>query len=227
MDLTQAIRERHSVRAFQDRPISAEDAAAIAACLDALNAEGGLHMQLVLNEPLAFSSLKTRLITHYGRFSNVKNYIALVGCGGRDLEERCGYYGEYAVLRAQQLGLRTCWVAGTYRKVPGACALAEGEKIVAVIAIGYGSDDGRPHKSKAPRDVMRADGPAPDWFMEGIEAALLAPTAINQQRFLFEWRDGAVHAKALAGPFSRIDLGIVKCHFEIGSGIKRGLRGFL
>ena len=50
-----------------------------------------------------------------------------------------------------------------------------------------------------------------------MEAALLAPTAINQQKFHFTLDGDTVRAKAGLGPCAKIDLGIVKCHFEIGA----------
>ena len=60
----------------------------------------------------------------------------------------------------------------------------------------------------------------PAWFRAGMEAAMTAPTAVNQQKFLLTlMRDGeTVKAKALMGPCSKMDLGIVKYHFEIGAG---------
>ena len=61
----------------------------------------------------------------------------------------------------------------------------------------------------------------PDWFKAGIEAALLAPTAVNQQKFTFTL-DGDTPSVGVSanGPFVRLDLGIVKYHFELGSGRK-------
>jgi len=59
----------------------------------------------------------------------------------------------------------------------------------------------------------------PQWFRNGMEAVLLAPTAINQQRFYFQQvGEHGVKAKALIGPCSKTDLGIVKYHFELGAG---------
>lgn len=171
-------------------------------------------MQLVCNEPKAFSSF----MAHYGKFSGVTNYIAMAGKKGADLEEKCGYYGEKVVLKAQQLGLNTCWVASTYSKVKNAFELKEGEKLCLVIAVGYGKTQGVPHKSKKKEDVMKIDGTAPDWFLKGVEAALLAPTAINQQKFKFSFTGNQVSAKAGFGAYTKLDLGIVKCHFEIGAG---------
>ena len=53
---------------------------------------------------------------------------------------------------------------------------------------------------------------------------MLAPTAVNQQKFLFTLNGDEVTAKATGGVYSRIDLGIVKYHFEVGSG-REGLFG--
>ena len=57
----------------------------------------------------------------------------------------------------------------------------------------------------------------PVWFKKGMEAALLAPTAMNQQKFHFTLDGNVVTAKAGLGFYTKLDLGIVKCHFEIGA----------
>lgn len=88
--------------------------------------ESGLHMQLVLDEPKGFDGF----MAHYGKFSGVKNYIAVIGKKGRDLEEKCGYYGEKVVLYAQRLGLNTCWVALTYSKIKTAFQWMQGKSCV-------------------------------------------------------------------------------------------------
>lgn len=214
MDFMEAIKSRHAVRSYEDRAINADERYEMQDFLSRLNQESGLNMQLVLNEPKAFSGL----LAHYGKFSGVKNYIALVGRRGPRLDEDCGYYGEKAVLKAQQLGLNTCWVAMTYQKVPGVIQIGPGEKLAVVIALGYGTTQGAPHPVKAVETLCTADGPLPPWFRQGMEAAQLAPTAMNQQKFHFSLKDGVVSAKPGAGFYTRMDLGIAKCHFEIGAG---------
>ena len=104
-----------------------------------------------------------------------------------DLDERVGYYGEHLVLLAQTLGLNTCWVGLSYTKVPGTYVLDEGEKIACYIAIGYGETQGVGHKIKAVGQVSNASDATPSWFRKGVEAALLAPTAVNQQKFSVCW----------------------------------------
>ena len=141
-----------------------------------------------------------------------------MGKKSRDLDERCGYYGERLVLLAQQLGLNTCWVALTYKKISGVFQIASGEKLTVVIALGYGATQGVPHSSKPARSVAKVSGTAPEWFWNGVNAALLAPTAMNQQKFTFSLEDGKVLAKAGAGFYTKVDLGIVKYHFEAAAG---------
>lgn len=116
------------------------------------------------------------------------------------------------------LGLNTCWVAMTYKKGAAKLQLNRGEKLCLVIAVGYGLFNGVPHKSRPGESVMNVQGTPPDWFLKGIDAALLAPTAMNQQKFVFSLDRDTVSAKAGLGFYSKIDLGIAKYHFELGAG---------
>ena len=155
MDLMEAMKERHSVRQYTDQTLDEEVIRLLTEEIDACNQESGLHIQLVKNEPKAFDGF----MAHYGKFSGVTNYIAMVGKKGPALEETCGYYGERLVLKAQQLGLNTCWVAMTYSKVKSAYSVDAGEKLCIVISLGYGKNQGVPHKSKSVDQVAKADGP--------------------------------------------------------------------
>lgn len=214
MELTQAMLQRHSVRQYMEKPLEVETKEALLQEIKACNRESGLHIQLVTDEPKAFDSF----MAHYGKFSGVTDYIALVGKKSNDLDELCGYYGERLTLKAQQLGLNTCWVAMTYKKIPGAFKIEKGEKLTVVLALGYGVTQGCAHKSKELTAVSNVSSRTPAWFKAGVEAALLAPTAMNQQKFTLTYQDGSVSAKAGTGFYSKIDLGIVKYHFEIGAG---------
>ena len=216
MDIFEAMEKRHSVRQYIEKPLGAEEALALSEEIKLCNEEGGLHIQLVKDEPKAFSGF----MAHYGKFSGVTNYIALVGPKGPDLDEKCGYYGERLVLKAQELGLNTCWVALTYSKIPGAFKVEKGEALTVVIALGYGKTEGVPHKSKAPEEVSNVSANSPEWFKNGVRAALLAPTAVNQQKFYFTLENGKVTAKAKTAFYSMVDLGIAKYHFELGAGRK-------
>ena len=216
MTIQEAIQQRHSVRRYDDRPIEQEKVAALRALIEQCNAESGLNIQLVTDEPTAFDCR----MAHYGRFSGVSDYFAMVGRKDEpNLDEKIGYYGEKLVLEAQMLGLNTCWVALTYKKKPDFLQIRDGERLRCVISVGYGTSQGASHKIKSVEKVSKVDGAMPDWFRRGVEAALLAPTAINQQKFTFSLTNGnQVSAKAGWGYFSKVDLGIVKLHFEIGAG---------
>lgn len=183
MTIQEAIEARHSVRAYKDLPLSEEIVKLLEDELVKLNNEGQLHIQLICNEPKAFQGTMAK----YGKFRNVNNYLVMAGKKAEDLDERIGYYGEHLVLLAQTLGLNTCWVGLSYSKVPGTYVLEEGEKIACYIAIGYGETQGVGHKIKTVEQVSNASDITPLWFKKGVEAALLAPTAVNQQKFSFEY----------------------------------------
>lgn len=211
MDLLKAINDRHSVRSYLDKPIDTELREKLESVAAECNSESGLHIQLIFDEPKAFDSF----MAHYGKFSGVKNYIALIGKSGND--EKIGYYGEKLALAAQALGLNTCWVAMTYKKIKSVFNIEKGEKLYCVLSLGYGATQGVPHKAKSINDVTENVTDPPQWFIDGINAALLAPTAMNQQKFTFSLANNEVSARAGVGFYSKIDLGIVKYHFEIGA----------
>lgn len=218
MDIRRAIEERHSVRRFLSKPIEGEALERLEAVIAEANRESGLHIQLIRDEPGAFSGL----LAHYGRFRGVSNYLAMVGRKSRGLEQAVGYYGERIVLEAQDAGLNTCWVGGTFNHRKARYQVGAGEKLVCLIAIGYGEDRGKPHRSKdRARCCELGSYQMPAWFAAGMEAALLAPTAMNQQNFRFMLQDGqTVSVFSTGGLFSDVDLGIVRYHFEVASGHK-------
>ena len=153
MNRMEAMKARHSVRQYKNKPIEAELISALQTEIEACNEESGLHIQLITNEPKAFDSF----MAHYGKFRGVTNYIAMIGKKGHNLEEKCGYYGERLVLKAQQLGLNTGWVAMTYSKIPSAFSIDKGEKLCIVISLGYGEIQGVEHKSKPFEKVVKSD----------------------------------------------------------------------
>ena len=217
MELIDAIKARHSVRKYRDQPIEMTKVGTLKATIERINAGTGLNIQLVLAEPKAFSTGMWK----YGQFSGVKNYFVMAGPKGKEAEEKIGYYGEELVLLAQTLGLNTCWVGLTYKKIPGTFTLRDGDTVHCVIALGYGSIPGVQHPQKAVEQFYECGGVPPEWFKAGLEAALLAPTAVNQQKFKFILHPGnIVEAKTLfaISSYLNVDLGIVKYHFEIGAG---------
>ena len=216
MTILEAIQERHSVRSYTAEKLSGGIVSQLQRVIDACNRESGLDIQMVIDEPKAFDSFMAR----YGKFRGVRNYIALIGQKSSALDEKIGYYGERIALYAQTLGLNTCWVAMTFSKsiTKSQCKMTSGEKLICVLALGYGETQGVQHKSKKVEDVCTVHGEMPVWFKSGLEAALLAPTATNQQNFLFSLEGNSVSVKSTGGFYAKVDLGIVKYHFELGAG---------
>lgn len=215
MDIYEIVKARHSVRCYRDEKIEGEVLELLNNEIEECVKQSKLNIQLILNEEKAFGK------SHYGNFKNCRNYVLMIGDKkDKGLDEKAGYYGERIVLKAQELGLNTCWVALTYNKDEVPYKLKDNEKIAVVVAIGYGENEGVQHKSKAFKAVSKTTENLPYWYMRGIEFALLAPTAVNQQKFRFELKDGnKVSVKIpVIGICTKIDLGIIKYHFELGAG---------
>lgn len=215
MEILEIMQQRHSVRQYTDRAIEPEKRTVLDALTQEINRKAGLSVQIIYDDPKCFDSF----MAHYGKFAGVRNYIALVGKKAPGLDETLGYYGEELVLKAQELGLNTCWVALTHGK--SKAAVGRGEKEVCLIALGYGVTQGVEHKSRPMQELCTCGEPMPEWFRCGMNAAMLAPTAMNQQKFRFELLpDGMVKAACGSGFYTRLDLGIVKYHFEAVTGKK-------
>lgn len=216
MNELQAIKVRHSVRKYIDTPITPDVRAELDAYVALVNLERGLNILVRYDDPEGFDSR----LAHYGSFRNVSNYIVLKGKKTPDFDERCGYYGEKIAIKAQMLGLNTCWAAMTFNKKMVKTLIPAEEAFCMVIALGYGETQGNSHKCKSYEDVVVTMGNAPKWFTKGVEAALLAPTAVNQQQFVIGMKNGKPVVKVAGrGFYVNVDLGIVKYHFEVGSGI--------
>ena len=209
MEILEIMKNRHSVRQYKNQAIEESKRAELNAYIEEVNKESNLSIQIFYDEPKCFDSF----MAHYGKFVNVNNYIAIVG--NKNEQEKAGYYGEKIVLRCQEMGLNTCWVAMTHGK--SKAEIKKGQKQLIIISLGYGETQGITHKSKSIDELGKADKEA-EWFKTGLEAASLAPTAMNQQKFIFELKDDIVTARSLGGFYSKIDLGIAKYHFEAVTG---------
>lgn len=212
MTLQEAMAARHSVRSYESKAVPEDLRAQLRQEVERINREAGLNFQLIWDEPSVFA----------GKVAGAQNCVALVGPKGAD--EKVGYYSGQVLLKIQQLGLNSVWVAMSFNKKEAAkrCKLGSDEDMLGAIAFGYGTTQGKPHKSKSLEALCKVSGPMPEWFRAGMEAAMLAPTAINQQRFVFALEGDEVTAKAKLGPLTKVDLGIAKCFFELGSGHKVG-----
>lgn len=217
MDDFALIKSRHSVRIYKDRPLEEAHKKALEEKVEDLNQREGVHFRLVWEEPKLFK----QKVPSYGQFKNVHNYLLVAG--DKDMDPMVlGYLGEDFLLYAQSLGVNSCWV-GMARFFNKNLVQERGQKLFAVITLGYGINGGNPRPSKSLDQVTQGKKPYPDWFIQGVEASLLAPTARNQQKFVITLKDdGQVDFHHKRGFFARLDLGIVKYHFDLVTKSKGG-----
>lgn len=219
MEMLEIMKSRHSVRQYKATPIEDEKRQILNGMVAEINEKHNLHIQIVYDEPKCFDSF----MAHYGKFSGVCNYIALVGDKSSELDIKLGYYGEKLVLKAQELGLNTCWVALTHGRPR--IEIQKNEKLICLISLGYGEAQGVAHKSKPIEELCAYSNALPDWFISGMEGAMLAPTAMNQQKFnIALTSDGAAEANFGKGFYTKLDIGIVKYHFDVISGKKLAVK---
>ena len=213
MSISKAMRDRHTVRRYTTEPMLESTATQLNERVQRLNEEHATNIRLVRDDSSCLNLLAKLFMS-----KNVRNYLVMAGTDGPGIEERLGWCGADLMLFAQELGLNSWFVGGTYSPKRAARAAGVNGKIVGVIALGYGTTQGVPHKSKAASEVSSYAGTAPAWFTEGVEAALLAPTAMNRQAFHIDGAGDKVSLKYDNGPCSNVDRGIVTYHFEAGAG---------
>ena len=214
MTIKEAIKERHMVRQYTDKTIPTDIVESLNARITENNIKYNLHLALVVGNSDGIGSMAKLLLS-----KTVNNYIVLAGVDAPNLDEKLGYCGADLILYAQTLGLNTWWVGGMF-KGKGALKNLNNKDVCVngVIAIGYGKTQGVPHKSKTAAEISRYNGKTPQWFVDGVDALLYAPTALNKQPYVVSGDGNKVSISAGNGHFSGIDLGIGKYHFEVGAG---------
>ncbi len=70
--LLNAVKTRHSVRQYLDKPIESEKIEILQTEIQKINSESGLNIQLFTNEPTTFKSL----LAKYGKFENAYNFFS-------------------------------------------------------------------------------------------------------------------------------------------------------
>lgn len=213
MKMEEAMRKRHTVRSYLDKKLSESFIDVINERIGLMNQKYRVSFKLVVNDSHVFCPL-LRIVMAKG----VKNYIVMAGNKDKTLEERIGYAGADLMLFAQTLGLNTWWIGATFRRYR--CErMVDADRVVGIIALGYGATQGNMHKSKETFEVSNYSGDeTPAWFKAGVEAALYAPTAKNKQNFFIEGKGRKVYIRCDNGSFTGCDLGLLKYHFELGAG---------
>lgn len=243
MITVETIRERHSVREYDGGPLSRAEFDALGAVVEECARESGLDIQLVGDNPEVFN-----VIARFGLIRGCRTHVAFVvddakargatsganaaangateadcvemrGARRTAVDEAIGYWGQKIVLAAQDMGLNTCWCALCSRKKSRA-VVASGKKIRLIIAVGHGKTQGFSRKTKSVEALSSVEcAKAPAWFAAAMEAAQLAPTAMNNQDFKITLLSDAktVRIDAPQSGLNVIDEGIVRCNFEIAA----------
>lgn len=218
MITVETIRERHSVREYDGKPLSRAEFDALIAVVGECARESGLDIQLVGDNPEVFN-----VIACFGLIRGCRTYVAFViddaEARGVAADEAIGYWGQKIVLAAQDMGFNTCWCALCSRKKSHA-VVAPGKKIRLIIAVGHGKTQGFSRKTKSVEALSSVEcAKAPAWFAAAMQAAQLAPTAMNNQNFKIALlSDGkTVRIDAPQSGLNVIDEGIVRCNFEIAA----------
>ena len=185
------------------------------------------------------------VIGAYGKIKGAPAFLAFMGTmESPHVQEKVGYLGEGIVLEATALGLGTCWVAGMFRP-EGAGILAgtgKNERVIAVSPVGYAAQHwsmeekimtgfGRTHQRKPLSELVNGleEVKWTLWTKKALEAARLAPSAVNRQpwRFFIGWDDITVSVDNLSDTYhvsKRLDCGIAMLHLEVGA-LNEGVRG--
>ena len=174
----------------------------------------------------------------YGKIKSAPALAAFVGVmNSPQVNEKLGYLGESLILEATSLGLDSCWVAGFFRpEVAAKLAQAQpSEVVLAVTPLGYARDRisfeekiltgfGRTHRRKPLAEMVRGLEEAywPDWVKRALEAARLAPSAVNRQPWRFEVAKDHITVAVDSdndtyGIAKRLDCGIAMLHLELGA----------
>ena len=231
----QAIRQRRSRRRIDPHlPIAAE-------------ALGDLDT--VCRQFAPFASVRSVLVTDsaksvfkgiiggYGKIAGAPAFIAFVGnMDDPFVQEKVGYTGEGVILEATALGLSTCWL-GLFKEetVASIVKLHNEEQVLAITPVGYAMTAKhwqerlmtgfvRSHNRLALSRLARGlpEEQWPGWVRTSLEAARLAPSAVNRQPWSFEVQeDGVTISVRTRGPAfkvsKRLDCGIAMLHLEVAA----------
>ena len=174
-------------------------------------------------------------IGSYGKIEDAPGYIAFIGnMESSRFQEAVGYTGQGIILEATALGLGTCWVGGYFRPeaVDRQISTARNERVLAITPFGFSKDSfsfqeklmigfGRLHKRK-PLSELVTGTPKQEWMKTALEAARLAPSAVNRQPWRFVCGDRSISVsldkKRDTYKISRrLDCGIAMLHLELGA----------
>lgn len=237
-----AIEKRHSVREYSDKTLESDVIRRLENIASELTSEADGVKIVFVNENS--HGVFKGMVGSYGKINDTQAFAAFIGdTSDINVEEKIGYYGEAFILEATALGLGTCWVSGTVDRetVKNKITLSENEKIYAVTPVGYAKEKAslgsnlirvvlKTSKRKSLDEICDKviDNKVPEWTRTALEAARIAPSAVNWQpwRFKIGERSITVTAQNVSKKnySGRLDCGIAMLHIELGAN-KCGVNG--
>jgi len=214
-------------------------------------------LDTLCNQFTPFPNARSRLVTKsvdtvfkgiigsYGKIKGAPAFIAFIGdMNSPFVQEEVGYTGEGIILEATALGLNTCWVAGFFKpeSVASLIEIGSKERILAVTPVGYArkfesleeklmTGFGRTHKRLSISKLVNGMEIVkwPEWARASLEAARLAPSAVNRQPWGFNVEDDGITVFVrTSGPefniSKRLDCGIAMLHIEVAA-LSSGVKG--
>jgi len=238
----EAIPRRRSRRQYTGETLDEKALARLEALAEKLNADfSGARIEIVNNPP---TEVFKGAVGPYGKVTGAPAYAAFIGnSDDPNYQEKVGYLGQCLILEATARGIGTCWISGFFKRgiVLQQIDMQPKEEVLAISPLGYAAEEynftetvlsvfGYHHRRKELADLC-PDGMEetwPAWVKTGLEAARLAPSAVNRQPWRFFVQDEKIKI-AIAGRESstyskRLDCGIAMLHLELGA-LHHGLRG--
>jgi len=187
------------------------------------------------------------VIGSYGIIRGAKSLIAFVGnTKSPFVQEQVGYTGEGILLEVEALNLNTCWVGGFFKRetVNSLIDIHQHETVLAVTPIGYARNKptfeeklmtgfGLTHRRKPLSDLVTGlkESEWPQWMKDSLEAARLAPSAVNRQPWRFIAKEDSITVavnnnslKRESVISKRLCCGIAMLHIEVAA-MNSGING--
>ena len=237
-ELTELIKSRKSVRTFDERPISAEDAADLKQYAQSVPNPFDIPVRFVFLDAAQYGLSSPVL-------SGEKLYVAGIVNRVPYADVAFGYSFEKFVLHAWSKGIGTTWIGGTMKRelFEKAAGVSEGEMMPCISPLGY------PAKKRSVKEVLMRKGvgadsrlPLDKLFFSGsfdtpaskeeiaalalpLELVQWAPSAVNKQPWRIVSEGGKYHfyekkdkgyVSEKTGDMQKIDIGIALCHFAEG-----------
>lgn len=174
----------------------------------------------------------------YGKIKGARFVIAFIGDTLNPyVQEQVGYTGEGAILEMTALELDTCWVGGFFRPkiVSSLTEIREHERVFAITPIGHAVERlsveehlmtgfGLTHRRRPLKDLVTGlkESAWPSWVKVALEAARLAPSAVNRQPWRFHVENNSITVSVNRfglefGLSKRLCCGIAMLHIEVAA----------